>query len=95
MNPEHTPGPWIVKESTADFFMIRQYNEYGYFQPAHATAWQMDGAGVAEANARLIAASPDLLEACKNLENDNGAIPDNAWNMIRAAVAKAEGRDES
>jgi hypothetical protein len=43
-------------------------------------------------NARLIAAAPDLLEALKNLENDDGIIPAHAWNLVQSAIAKAEGR---
>lgn len=43
------------------------------------------------ANARLIAASTDLLEACENLENDAGQIPDHAWKMIQDAIEKAGG----
>ena len=33
----------------------------------------------------------DMLEALENLENDNGAIPDHAWDMVQAAIAKAKG----
>jgi len=42
-----------------------------------------------EANARLIAAAPELLEALRNLENDDGSIPAHAWNLIQAAISKA------
>ena len=42
-------------------------------------------------NARLIAAAPDLLEALKNLENDDGSIPAHAWALVQSAIAKAEG----
>jgi len=46
----------------------------------------------AAANAQLIEAAPDMLEALKNLENDDGSIPQRAWDMVKAAIAKAEGR---
>jgi hypothetical protein len=39
----------------------------------------------------LIAAAPDLLEALKNLENDDGSIPSHAWEMVQKAIAKATG----
>jgi len=42
-----------------------------------------------EANARLIAAAPELLEALKNLENDDGSIPSHAWALCQAAISKA------
>ena len=41
--------------------------------------------------AELFAAAPDLLEALENLENDNGAIPDHAWQMVQKAIARARG----
>lgn len=34
----------------------------------------------------------DLLEALKNIENDDGSIPGTIWAMCIAAIAKAEGR---
>jgi hypothetical protein len=43
----------------------------------------------AEANFKLIAAAPDLLEACMNLENDNETIPKHAWDLIQNAIKKA------
>lgn len=45
----------------------------------------------AEANALLIAAAPELLEALENLENDDGSIPEHAWKLVKAAIAKAKG----
>lgn len=45
-----------------------------------------------EANARLIAAAPELLEACKRAfdQTDKDARPAD-WEMLRAAIAKATG----
>lgn len=42
--------------------------------------------------ARLIAAAPDMLAALKNIENDDEHMPASAWELIQAAIAKAEGR---
>jgi hypothetical protein len=42
-------------------------------------------------DARLIAQSKNLLEALQNLENDDESIPEHAWNMVQAAIAKATG----
>lgn len=41
------------------------------------------------ANAKLIAAAPDLLEALLNIENDTNTIPDAIWNMRNNAIKKA------
>lgn len=57
--------------------------------------------GEAEANANLIAAAPDLLEACRSaLKVIEENIPVTAKvsvagiaRILRAAIAKAEGRD--
>lgn len=35
-------------------------------------------------------AVPDLLAACENLENDDGNIPQHAWDKVQAALAKAK-----
>ena len=44
------------------------------------------------ADIRLLVAAPDLLEALKNLENDDGSIPAHAWALAQSAIAKVEGR---
>ncbi len=54
------------------------------------------------ANARLIAAAPELLAACKAIWSDwrnHHQLDDPDWegqstlNLVRSAIAKAEGRD--
>lgn len=44
------------------------------------------------ANACLIAAAPLMLEALENIENDDQHMPDTAWELIQAAIAKARGQ---
>lgn len=83
--PKFTPGPWIA----------RQVN-------GHGRGWSVGPAWIgentwlpeAEANARLIAAAPDLLAACADLlqhasltEHMSAASVERA----RAAIAKATG----
>jgi hypothetical protein len=47
------------------------------------------------ANARLIAAAPDMLEALLNLENDGGAnMPPSAWKLVQDAIQKATGNQK-
>lgn len=89
---KHTPGPWCLSDESP---MIIQdeckvivgsastYPNSGYFP----------GQKEAEANARLIAAAPELLEACEGLL---GLAERDGWlhvavNAARAAIAKAKG----
>ena len=88
---KHTPGPWLadgasVYEERDDFSVICN------FWSSSLPEW--------EANARLIAAAPDLLEALEQLviEYDDvelaNAEPSSltaAFNAARAAIAKAKG----
>ena len=50
--------------------------------------------GYTQTDARLIAAAPDLLEACKTFieewEDPAQPYPDKSLELIRAAIAKAE-----
>ena len=85
---KHTSGPWVVILSPADddefevvtsnvSMPICQFWRKGYGVEAHA------------ANARLIAAAPDLLDACrKALYAIKGREHD---QFIRDAIAKATG----
>ena len=92
---EHTPGPWrayLLADSTSWFVNSgpsTQRNEVEIQLPAH---WAS-----AEANARLIAAAPDMLAAleraldCLTTESPfaSGSPLD---GEIRAAIAKARGK---
>lgn len=66
-----------------------------------AKVWPSDG-GDYESTARLLAAAPELLDACASAlgtiqyllsHSDNGPA-DNCMEVLAAAIAKAEGRDE-
>lgn len=85
---KHTKGPWRAV----------------YFQ--HTKQWDVDAGGeddsdrysvledLAEENAHLIAAAPDLLEACKAAFSNIGAPITHyqkEFSMLSAAIAKAEG----
>jgi len=97
MNTTHTPGPWIVARiipQDGDF--IRQVKaEDGPVCFVHDLS---DCQQEAKANARLIAAAPDLLAACKRISKALRNAPhetQNAyqgiWTDIDAAIAQAEG----
>ena len=93
----HTPGPWAVHPVKA---------QVDAFSPHPIPVCQMlwptteRSEDETEANARLIAAAPDLLEALKGLHDDlaeyqrinNIGGYDNHWMVAaRAAIKKAEG----
>jgi hypothetical protein len=91
MSTQHTPGPWA--SNSADSF------ELGVYGSGYRIA-KMTGGEINRdiANARLIAAAPDLLEALQgmllgfSLTQNPDAYPSNApCNKARAAIAKATG----
>lgn len=91
MKTQHTPGPWII-ESGVGFYSIicRDGGKYDGATIAHEVC---NG----EANAQLIAAAPDLLEACKYAVRELGPESEGvccwqAFDALQAAIAKAEGK---
>jgi hypothetical protein len=109
---KHTPGPWHYEPSTVHHgpYVIA---EFGGDVCDCYTMSNLAGASVrnggdskpihfhgerADANARLIAAAPDLLEAAKaalnfiaNTEGELG-ITLNSGDLLRAALSAASGR---
>jgi len=108
---KHTPGPWGImshhRDAHGKFDYIRiGHDSRGQYGPdfiqVDALHWTAEGQEQANANARLIAAAPDLLEALKGLLNAiAGGISTEALNMSKKgnmgraydAIAKAEGRE--
>lgn len=103
MNAKHTPGPWTVSHPAISFQITA-----GKIHVADAFAKVSAGISdkyilesEAEANARLIAAAPDLLDACKqavkrycgchNTEDANWHGQSCPMPVLIAAIAKAEG----
>ena len=98
-NASHTPGPWIVFTSEDDWgcdtFVGTLTDTLFDVRPGKGPSWQ-------DANARLIAAAPDLLAALKELSavysgihvqisDGEAALVHAAWAKADAAIAKAEG----
>lgn len=104
MSTEHTPGEWTttlaVRRST-DFVEHIKVKADNDWTMAEVRYWHQHegGPAMAEANARLIAAAPDLLAACEAArpalsahEQTGCDCPDSeAARLIRAAIAKAKG----
>jgi len=99
---EHTPGPWFIYKDEHEFVILQ--NRPVKNATAIAIVYSDDKPD--EANARLIAAAPELLEALKKareyVAKVNGSIagaighentivkPD--LDLIDATISKAEGR---
>lgn len=87
---QHTPGPWaFVQGGSGDFptWNVRLGDRGLITLPATASMETMD------ADARLIAAAPDLLNAVRFLlSNPDNRISSADLNAAHAAIAKAEGQ---
>jgi len=99
----HTPGPWVYEwcnGAYSDGIVTSQSNSIAIVMGGNYGEWRDapdNGDAEFEANARLIAAAPELLEACKNLVGHadwvalNFRIDYAHLDEARAAIAKAEG----
>ncbi len=90
---KHTPGPWKSVPTAAHTHWADIVDERGYVV---AQSQNLYGSEVAIDTARLIAAAPDLLAACKALLAAYDAAEAAGHGTIlkdtaRAAIAKAEG----
>ena len=89
----HTPGPW-KREYDAEADIVSGERDSGC---TIATVWPDNSEY--EANANLIAAAPDLLEAIETVISYNRDIRDGKLNyrpqdhidVLEAAIAKAKG----
>ncbi len=102
---KHTPGPWVI--GTSEGRVLSRWDGIGYWEIANATVTDFRGdsgevyfaGGAQEANARLIAAAPDLLEALEAMVADWGKLAsvvkplgeESSLRKARAAIAKAKG----
>lgn len=88
MTQAHSPGPWKFQEHGIGTV----YDATDCFV---AVAFPVTGP-VMEANARLIAAAPDLLKACEAIAEQLEALQPNnyALDFSRAAIAKANPNGE-
>ena len=96
---QHTPGPWILDQDRTDdgTYYVRANNEVAVAEALNSRAFSI---GEPEANARLIAAAPELLEALRIIERQMDGetmFPGAVYlslteaNQIVEAIAKATG----
>ena len=88
MSTQHTPGPWLTNESTEHWGRVNVTVCAAFTANEIATAWQ-GTTEVNRANARLIAAAPELLMALIQML-DAYEIP-SVRQQARALIAKATG----
>lgn len=106
MTTKHTSGPWVADDNYQEHghkTRIALPDKFGVPGATIAEAhhdWEGERTSwaEAEANARLIAAAPDMLEALKKFASWDQCWPGNinlegVCELGRAAIAKAEGRD--
>lgn len=96
---KHTPGPWEARKALEavyeqDFYIISSAGVVGYWKGGKS--WHTDDKWVlTEADARLIAAAPELLEALQAItdlyDTDEGCRSTPEYIAARAAIAKATG----
>lgn len=99
---EHTPGPWRVKDNGS----MEGPHVYGLVHPVdggdYAPLAGYRGGALSQADARLIAAAPELLHALKSaaefmhIFDEQSEAAFGNWadrgKLINAAIAKAEGK---
>lgn len=99
MKTKYTPGPWSVVKHVHDADGAA-YESFSIIEAGHEKNWESwTLAGLChttqdEANARLIAAAPELLEVLENCLgniNPERGFADELEEEIRAAIAKARG----
>ena len=103
---EYTPGPWKTKLYASGVWGIRQAPEApsvaldGKTLPCGFAICLVteQGSGIDDANARLIVALPDLLEACIRAHdallslhvcNQDNSFANEIRTLLKAAIAKA------
>lgn len=99
----HTPGPWEWEPGAQHILNSPSQSESGRMD-THSPVFMLSAKArrrLPEADARLIAAAPDLLEACKDAHRKLDMIYDARLNtpltvgaeidQLEAAIAKATG----
>ena len=96
MSDRHTPGPWRIEGESGDSPYIAGAMPSG--EPDHVCQIIETPDGEDHANAALIAAAPELLQALRALLDQHMAGVDlsvrdrHEWCRAAAAIAKAEGK---
>jgi len=101
MSEKHTPGQWRVGEAD-DGYVVASETNWAKVENGFIVATQIRWADIAQripskANARLIAAAPDLLGALSAMmtffamDEQKDEVSELVFDRARAAVRKAKG----
>ena len=84
----HTDGPWAVEDALVDEGMALCVMA---LDKPEVIAFMSNGQDdiTTHANAKLIAAAPDMLAALENITNNYDEV--DAWRLVYAVIAKAKG----
>jgi hypothetical protein len=86
---KHTLGPWFLKKD------IDTSDEWNAYDVMTSDKWAIAGINKLrdeyKANARLIAAAPDLLEALCDMVSDRDCLSEGTIAFAKKATAKARG----
>lgn len=100
MSAKHTPGPWEINHAGTGRDGKLIYDEVYVYAPSCGVNDVAIASDIADplgkddgmANARLIAAAPELLECLSEIVNSSASeFVDAQWKKYRAAIAKATG----
>lgn len=86
---EHSKGPWFVRQSR--YNEDQWYIELGEGSGCRGNEYMSVGGICTEADARLMGAAPELLEALRRCRFDSLNMSFADMEFIRAAYAKATG----
>ncbi len=98
----HTPGPWAYDPDSKEVFSSNEGHGCGWIAlvKGNDSADQPLPAGMQAANARLIAAAPDLLAACREMAEIIHSMSEGGVGLAAGAAApymavirRAEGRE--
>lgn len=82
---KHTPDPWTA-DLNEGMILSKCINEYGNFIVTHIAR---DLTNEDKSNVQLMAAAPELLEACKIALSEGDELT--SIRALQAAISKAEG----
>jgi hypothetical protein len=87
---KHTPGPWVINDLYAETEIHGPQNSGAMIAVMRPWGMASDEPNPQHANARLIAAAPELLEALQGVLRVADRATDE-FDAARAAIAKATG----